>query len=48
MDRDFIAYLLATILAVILGGYVLRTQIAEPLLGVVEQTAERIATAGNR
>lgn len=46
MDRDFIAYLLATVLAIIIGGYVLRTQIAEPLLEIVDQTAASIATAG--
>lgn len=44
MDRDFIAYLLATILAVVIGGYALRTRIAEPLLEVVDQTAEQIVS----
>lgn len=45
MERDFITYLLATTLAVIIGGYALRTMIAEPLLRVVDQTAQQIANS---
>lgn len=44
----FYEYLLVVLLAVIMGGWLIQTQIGEPLVRLVDQTGETITESGRR